>query len=165
MRGREGRIHERGALASSIIFVSNFRLCVAGERALACEASALTTELTAPNRIYLVPKRRQKLTKARGLFANLWSVRFNNLSPHRTSIISDQPPIGQHTCKRCLVRSYQAGRRSTQKPPLIVPSYLGPTLRQACILTWESHPPLSPPRFPPLPSALASGPLLETPQR
>ena len=73
---------------------------------LACEASALSAELTAPNRIYLAPKPRQKRAEARGLFANLWSVRSNNLSPHCTSIISDQSPLGQHTCKKCLVLSF-----------------------------------------------------------
>jgi len=39
-----------GALASSDYFVSDFRACLAEEGALACEASALSTELTAPNR-------------------------------------------------------------------------------------------------------------------
>ena len=35
---------------------------------LACEASALTTELTAPHHSYLIPKSGQKSTKARGIF-------------------------------------------------------------------------------------------------
>jgi len=52
-------------------FVANPGDLEASPAPLACEASALTTELTAQNRIYLVPKPVRKSTKARALLVHI----------------------------------------------------------------------------------------------